>query len=159
MFGLLSKQKKYLKKRIKAAQNEVWDFELKRFMMRKVRERIWNDYNNAKGHLDKIQTNIKELSPKYLGTPEDIEANKLLENDEKENATRDGYFDFKRLIDETVLLKRKLGRNESDMKGIDIALEGAKPSIEIPEGHKGIRESINDGLVLIQDIKNYLKTL
>jgi hypothetical protein len=100
-----------------------------------IREDIRVEYDNSKAKLLTLEEKIKS---------------------QKENSTMEKG-EIARLDDEKVLLERDRDRFLGQMKGLDIEIQGAKPSADLPEGHQGINQQLDALRELQQMLKEYMK--
>ena len=111
----------------------VWDLEFKRFKTREIREEVRQTYDNQKSR----QFSLKEQLN-----------NKELKKEELAN-----------IKDEIERLDVQLKRYEEQMKGLDLEVEGSKPTNELPDGHDGINQTLDSLRELQQMIKDYLRSI
>lgn len=134
---MFNKQKTYFQKKLKGIQNMIWDLEFKRYKTLYVREQIRQEYDGLRSRLEILKTQIAS---------------------EKDKPTL-GVDELKRLEDDEVRLNQETERKVSQMKGLDIEINGAKPSAENPEGHQGLNETMEALRELTQVTKAYIKEL
>mgnify|MGYP001574832216 CR=1 FL=1 len=107
----------------------IWDLEFKVFKTREIREDVRREYDQSKSRLSILEEQITNW-------PKDKDEG-----------------DRKRLEDQVVLLKRDVERFEAQMKQLDLEVNGAKPSMEYPDGVQGINHQIDS----LQELKGMLK--
>lgn len=130
---MFNKQKKHFKSKLIGVQRMVWDLEFKRFKTREIREEVRQTYDNQKSR----QFSLKEQLN-----------NKELKKEELAN-----------IKDEIERLDVQLKRYEEQMKGLDLEVEGSKPTNELPDGHDGINQTLDSLRELQQMIKSYIHEL
>ena len=130
---MFNKQKKHFKSKLTGVQRMVWDLEFKRFKTREIREEVRQTYDNQKSR----QFSLKEQLN-----------NKELKKEELAN-----------IKDEIERLDVQLKRYEEQMKGLDLEVEGSKPTNELPDGHDGINQTLDSLRELQQMIKSYIDEL
>ena len=130
---MFNKQKKHFKNKLVGVQRMVWDLEFKRFKTREIREEVRETYDNQKSR----QFSLKEQLN-----------NKELKKEEAAN-----------IKDEVERLDVQLKRYEEQMKGLDLEVEGSKPTNELPDGHDGINQTLDSLRELQQMIKSYIDEL
>src|SRR3990167_195870 len=134
---MFNKQVNYFKKKLFGVQCMIWDLEFKRFKTLYVREQIRQEYDGLRSKLEILKT-------------------QLASEKDKSSLSVD---EFKRLEDTQVTLDKDIERKKQQMAGLDVEINGAKPSAENPEGHQGINETI-EALRELQNVtKAYIKDL
>lgn len=130
-------EEEHFKQKYEGTQKMIWDLTFKRFKTRELREEIRQEYDNRKSQLYSVEEKIKVLP---------IERGKW--TDEQ-----------KRLDDQVVLFKKDVERLESQLKQLDIEVEGATPTNEYPEGVVGITQQIDSLVTLRGLLKEWRKQL
>ena len=137
---MFNKQKRYFKKKLTAIQYAIYDLEFKRFKTLELREGIRKEYDNLRSRLELLTNQIEaESAPKGL---------KEVNKDE-----------FKRLEDSKVLLEKDIEKLVGQMAGIDVEVNGSKPTDELPNGHSGINHQLDAYRELQTMVKEYLKQI
>lgn len=131
---MFNKHKRYFKKKLTAIQYAIYDLEFKRFKTLELREGIRKEYDNLRSRLELLGTQIES------------------EPDKKTD-------EFKRLEDSKVLLEKDIQKLVSQMDGIDIEINGSKPTDELPNGHSGINHQLDAYRELQIMVKEYLKQI
>ena len=134
---MFNTHKDYFKKKLKGIQAMIWDLEFKRYKTLYVREQIRGEYDALRSRLEILKTQIASEKDKPT-LPEG---------------------DIKRLDDDEVRITKDIGRKLAQMKSLDIEINGAKPSAEVPDGHQGLNETMEALRELINVTKNYIKEL
>lgn len=134
---MFNKKKKYFQQKLDGAQKMIWDFEFKRFKTKEIREEIRMEYDNRKSKLEVLEVQIKS---------------------QKENPTMEKG-DIARLDDDKVLLERDRDKFLSQMKGLDLEVEGSKPTADYPEGVQGVNQQLDALRELQGMLKSYIKEL
>lgn len=135
-------RKKYFLSKIRGVDHLILDLEFKRFKMQEVREEIRDTYDARKAQILSIQERIK------------------LENDKKsDDKTKMSEGDIKRLEDDIVRSEADRDRFLNQIKGIDLQLDGAKPSPENPEGAQGMEEQLEALRELKDMLRDYMQRL
>lgn len=134
---MFNTHKDYFKKKLKGIQAMIWDLEFKRYKTLYVREQIRQEYDGLRSRLEILKTQIASEKDKPTISPDE----------------------FKRLEDDEVRLNQEVERKVAQMKGLDIEINGAKPSAELPEGHQGLNETMEALRELMNVTKAYVKDL
>lgn len=113
------------------------DLIFKRYKTFYVREQIRQEYDNLKSRLEVLKTQIASEKDKPS-----------LSEDER-----------KRLEDQEALHNKDIERKVEQMKQLDIEVNGAKPSNELPEGHQGLNDTMEALRELRNVTKKYIKEL
>ena len=113
----------------------IWDLQFKLFKTREIREDIRKEYDFMKARIDGLNTQIT-------------------------NYPKDGNIDEKkRLDDQKVLAERDANRLEAQLRGLDVEMDGTKPSVDYPEGADGITQQIESLHELQSMLKNWIKKI
>lgn len=124
----------------------VWDLEFKRFKTREIREEMRQQYDNLKHRLALLEEKIKS---------------------EKEKPTMEAG-DIARLDDDKVRLERDIDRllnGKADdpslvcIKGLDLELEGSKPTVDYPQGVQGVAQQLDALRELKGLLTDYIKQI
>ena len=134
---IFNKEKNYFKKKLWGVQCMIWDLEFKRFKTLYVREQIRQEYDNLRSKLEILKTQI---------------------NAEKDNHKL-STDEFKRLEDQEVVFNRDIERKIEQMKQLDIEVNGASASADLPEGHQGLNDTMEGLRELVNVTKMYMKEL
>lgn len=132
---MFNKEKRYFKKKLWGVQCMIWDLEFKRFKTLYVREQIRQEYDNLRSKLEILKTQI---------------------NAEKDKSTTD---EFKRLEDQEAVFNRDIERKVEQMKQLDMEVNGASASADLPEGHQGLNQTMEALRELMEVTKMYIKEL
>ena len=132
---------RYFLKKLRGVQSMIEDLSFKRFKTQEIREEVRQTYDNQKAKLLSVETTISHERSKPEG---DI---RLPEGD------------IKRLEDEVVRIKQDVGRYEAQLKGMDMDVNGSKPTNEYPDGHEGIVQHLDSLRELEGMLKDYIKNL
>lgn len=111
---------RYFKEKLRGVEKLILDLEFKRFKTREIREELRVEYDNLKNRLSVLLAQIENEKTKPTMP--------------KEEAAR--------LDDQKVLMERDLERYLNQMKGLDLEVEGSKPTSDYPEGVQGITQQI-----------------
>lgn len=137
---MFNTKKKYLKKKLQAVQYAIYDLEFKRYKTLELREGIRKEYDQLRSRQEVLNTQIeKESAPNGLRNT--------------------AINEFKRLEDQKVLLEKDVENMRKQMEGLDIEVNGAKASPEIPEGHQGINQQLDAYRELVLMIQDYTKKI
>jgi hypothetical protein len=128
---------RYFLRKKRGVESMILDMEFKRFKTREIREEVRQAYDNSKAKMLSIETTIKQ---------------------EKESPKIDPG-DVARLEDEVVRLKRDVERYESQIKAMDIDVDGSKQTNEFPEGVAGINQQLESLHELKGMIVEHMKSL
>ena len=128
---------RYFVKKLAGIDKMIEDLLFKRYKTLYVREQIRQEYDGLRSRLEILKTQIASEKDKPTLSPDE----------------------FKRLEDDEVRLTQETERKVSQMKGLDIEINGAKPSAENPEGHQGLNETMEALRELTQVTKNYIREL
>lgn len=128
---------RYFYKKLRGVECTIADLEFKRFKTREIREEVRQVYDTCKAKLLSVETTIAQQKESKT-MPED---------------------DVKRLDDEVVRMKRDIERYESQMKALDLEVDGSKPTNEYPEGVNGITQQIDALRELHGMLKDYIGRL
>lgn len=128
-------QKRFFTQKCEGVEKMMWDLKFKVFKTKEIREDVRKEYSYMKSRVDTLENQIKNWPP---------------EKDEEER---------KRLEDNRVLAERDAQRLENQMKELDEEVNGAKPTIEDPNGRIGIMEQIDSLAELQGMLKDYIKGL
>ncbi len=134
---MFNSQKKYFKKKLIGIQSMLWDLEFKRYKTQYVREQIRQEYDQIRSKLEILKTQINVEKDKPV-MPAD---------------------EFKRLEDQEIVFNKDVERKIAQMKQLDIEVNGAKPSVELPEGHQGLNETMDALRELMEVTKKYRNEL
>lgn len=134
---IFNKQKTYFRKKLEGVQKLIWDLEFKRYKTHEIREDIRTLHNDSKSKLAILETQIKS---------------------EKEKPTMEKG-EIARLDDRKVLFDRDIKRFEEQMKGLDLEVEGSKPTAEYQEGVQGINQQLDALRELQGMLEEYIKEL
>ena len=134
---MFNKKKKYFKKKLNGVKCMTWDLEFKRAKTAQIREDIRREYDGVSARLHIIDTQIKAL-------PED-----------RKNWTDEQ----KRLDDQKVLLEKDKENYISQMKGLDVEINGSQKTNEFPEGYNGINQQLEALRELQTMLREFIKTL
>lgn len=124
-------------KKLRGVEKMTADLVFKRHKTREIREQIRQECDNNKARLSSIDEQIKI---------------------QKESPTMEEG-EIKRLDDNKVILEREISRLEQQVRGLDLEVEGSKPTEEFHDGLEGINHQIDALYELKGMIKNYLKEL
>lgn len=139
---MFNSQKRYFKKKLKAIQCQIWDYEFKRFKTAELREDVRKEYDAAKSRLEVLKTQINaELQD---GRAFDSKTHELTD-------------EHKRLNDQRDLLEKDIKKMEGQIDSLDEEINGAKPSESNPQGVNGITQIIDSLRELREMVKDYLK--
>ena len=111
----------------------IEDLSFKRFKTREIREEIRVEYDNLKSKLSILETQIKA---------------------QKDSPTMEKG-EIARLDDQKVLLDRDIERYLKQMKGLDLEVEGSRPTAEYPDGVQGINQQLDSLRELIGMLEDY----
>lgn len=131
------KQKAYFKKKLDGVQCMIWDLEFKRAKTQMIREEIRMEYDNLKSKLSVLEGEIKT---------------------EKENPKMEKG-EAARLDDRKVLIDRDIERFIGQMKGLDLEVNGSKPTEEYRDGVQGINQQLDSLRELQGMLKSYIDAL
>ena len=170
-FFLLNKprgKKDHFRARLKGVEANIYDLEFKIFKAREIRETIRRDRDDRNLKREALNAEIEnkylgwgltkeefEATHKEKGELADILASKLVYKGVAQN-DRD---EFKRLIDQKILLDRDIKRFEDQMRLVDIEINGEKASAENPQGAPGITDQIDSFIELKAMLKDWIKRL
>lgn len=153
MFGIFGKikprfksQKEYNRYKVFETQNQIWDWEFKRFKNRVERERYRSEYDAIKSKLEIVNQNIAKF-PALDEKLAKLDVNDALLIEEKKKKWSDEQL---RVDDEKIRMERDLKVYENSMKSMDDELNGVKASAENPNPAPGIEDMIN----AFRDLKN-----
>lgn len=128
-------RKKHMQDRLRGTRNMIWDLQFKVFKTREIREEIRQEY-------DQMKSRIATLDERIKNWPKDKDEG-----------------DRKRLEDDKVRVERDAGRFLKQMQGLDLEVEGSKPTQELPDGHQGITDQIDSLRELEGMLKDYIRGL
>src|SRR3990167_3622679 len=118
---LFNKQKKHFKDKLQGVQRMIWDLEFKRAKTQSIREDIRVEFDNLKGKLNALESQIET---------------------QKKTPTME-VGDIARLDDNKVLLDKDIERLLGQMKGLDLEVSGSKKTSEYPDGIQGIDQQLD----------------
>ena len=122
-------KKQHFKQKFEGVTKMIWDLEFKAFKTREIREDVRREYDQSKARLSAIEEQI-------IIWPKDKDEG-----------------DRKRLEDKVVLQKRDVERFEAQMKQLDLEVNGAKPTVDYPDGVQGINHQVDS----LQELKGMLE--
>ena len=125
--------KRHFKLKSEATGKMIWDMEFKVFKSLQVREEIRQEYDMMNSRIEAMTKGLKGFKGKKA---------------EKASAE-----------DQLALAKRDLARFESQMKQIDIEINGSKPTADLPDGHQGTVTDIDILRELRGQVDSYVKSL
>lgn len=128
-------QKKYFKLKAEGVQKMIWDLSFKKFKTEEIREEIRAEYDNIKSRLSVLEAQIK--SQKETPTMEEGE--------------------IKRLDDQKVLMERDRDRFVTQIKGLDVEVNGSKPCEQYHDGVDGITQQLDSLYELKGMVEDYAK--
>ena len=128
---------RYFKKKLHGIECMIEDLLFKRAKTLYVREQIRGEYDGLRSRLEILKTQIASEKDKPT-LPEG---------------------DIKRLDDDEVRINKDIERKLAQMKSLDIEINGASPSAELPEGHQGVNQTMEALRELINVTKTYIKEL
>lgn len=131
----LESKKQHFKNKLRGTRTLIWDLQFKVFKTREIRESIRQEYDYMLARCESLKTQIEQF-PK--------------EKDPSEKT---------RLADQLTLAERDTQRFLQQMKQLDLEVEGAKPTVENPEGHDGITMQIDSLRELETMLADYVKEL
>ena len=134
---LFNKQKKHFKDKLQGVQRMIWDLEFKKAKTQSIREDIRVEFDNLKGKLNTLETQIET---------------------QKKTPTMEAG-DIARLDDNKVLLDKDIERLLGQMKGLDLEVSGSKKTSEYPDGVQGIDQQLDALRELQLMLKAYIKEL
>ena len=134
---MFNKEKKYFQKKLKGVQYMIWDLQFKRAKTKMIREEIRMEYDNCNSRLSVLQDEIKKQAEKPSMEKGEIA----------------------RLDDKKVLLDRDIERFLGQMKGLDLEINGSKPTQEYQDGVQGINHQLDALRELQGMLKDYIKSL
>ena len=134
---MFNKRKDYFKKKLKGIEAMIWDLQFKKYKTLYVREQIREEYDQVRSRIEILRTQI---------------------NSEKDKPTL-SVDEFKRLEDEGVRAIKEVEKKKSQMDHLDMEINGAKPTADLPEGHQGLNETLEALRELKQVTQQYLKGL
>ena len=126
-------KKDHFKQKLRGVEKMAWDLEFKLFKTREIREGIRKLYSDNKARLLDLDEKLKDWKEK----PEDKPAAE----------------------DRKALLTRDLERMESQLKQLDIEIQGTRPTNEYPEGYPGVSGEIDSMVELKGMLENHIKSL
>lgn len=132
-----TKQKRWFDKKLDGIEKMIWDIEFKRFKVQELRERTRQEYDNQKSKLSVLETQIKAQK-----------------DDPKIEKAEIAHLD-----DKKVLVDRDISRSLEAMKGLDVEIDGLRPSADHPDGVPGVNEQIDALHDLKGIVQKYIKTL
>lgn len=135
--NLFNKQKKHFKDKLSGVQKMIWDLQFKKAKTQSIREDIRMEFDNLKGKLNALETQIES---------------------QKKTPTMEAG-DIARLDDNKVLLNRDIERLLGQMKGLDIEISGSKKTEEYPDGIQGIDQQLDALRELQLMLKAYIKEI
>lgn len=115
----------------------ILDLEFKRFKTAEIREEIRQEYDNSRSRLSILEAQIAS---------------------QKEKPTMEKG-EIARLDDQKTLLERDIERFKQQMKGLDLEIQGSKPTPEYQDGVQGISQQLDALRELVGMIKDYIKTI
>lgn len=156
-------KKTFFKSRLKGVEQKILDLEFNKFKLEQIREgerRIRDDY---KMRLDGLVNNIKSEGLK-LGLEESAvkealtqpEPDKVLLEALKGVET-EKVDEFKRLLDQKVLIERDIKRQEDQMDLCDKEIYGVKRNADNPQGAPGLIDEIDSMTELKEMLSDYIK--
>ena len=134
---LFNKQKKHFKDKLQGVQRMIWDLEFKKAKTQSIREDIRVEFDNLKGKLNTLETQIET---------------------QKKTPTMEAG-DIARLDDNKVLLDKDIERLLGQMKGLDLEVSGSKKTAEYPDGIQGIDQQLDALRELQLMLAAYIKEL
>lgn len=123
----------YFKSKIEGVEKMIYDLEFKRFKTKEIREEIRVEYDNMKSRLHTLDEQIKSW-------PADKEEG-----------------DRKKLEDNRIIVERDIDRFEKQIKGLDLEVEGSRPTNDYPDGVEGINDQIDSLQELIGMLKDWIR--
>jgi chromosome segregation ATPase len=128
-------KKAHFKRKLEGARTMVWDLQFKVFKTREIREDVRQEYDFVKSRLQSIEKQIQEWPSE--GDPEELA----------------------RVKDSKELAERDLARFQQQMLQLDLEVEGAKPSVDLPNGYEGITMQIDSLRELEGMLKDWIREL
>lgn len=139
---IVSSQYRYFTRKLKQVGYTIWDMEFKRFKSSEVREEMRQLYDWTKSNTAMLEEKLKTQKEKKDGDP-----------------TKMPEGDIARIDDEIVRSKVKEEETLKSVKDMDIQIDGAKPSVDYPDGLQGLIQQIEALRELRQMIEQYLKKI
>ena len=130
---LFSWKYRYFVQKRWGVQKMIADYEFKRHKTLEIREEIRQQYDQERARLPILEEQIKN---------------------QKENPTLEAG-EIARLDDQKVLLEKTIARFLEQIKGLDIEVDGAKPSPEHPEGAQGLNHVLDSLRELTEMLRIY----
>jgi len=124
-------KKSHFKQKLEGTTKMMWDLEFKVFKTQEVREGIRKEYDYMKSRLATIEDQIKNFKGK----------------DE----------DKAKLKDDKVRAEKERDRLLSQIKQIDLEVEGSNPTNQYPDGVIGIKEQIGSFYELQAMLREWIK--
>lgn len=124
------KQKRHFLKKIAGVEKTIWDLEFKREKTLMIREDIRVEYDHLQSRQDALEKELEKKKP--------------------ENATKE-------IEDQKEKIKLDTERMLKQMVDLDIEVNGCGITVEFPEGHQGINQTLDSLRELLQMLKDYIR--
>lgn len=121
--------------KLRGTRSLIWDLQFKVFKTREIREEIRHEYDMMKARIEAFDKKLAEY-------PAD--------GDQTEKA---------RVEDQRTLALKDAERYLAQIQGLDVEVEGAKPSDAYPNGHDGIMQQIDSLRELEKMLQDWIKEL
>ena len=139
---IFNSDKRYFKKKLQAIHYSILDLEFKRFKTLELREGVRKEYDHLRSRLEVLGNEIQKES--------------LLQKTKDEQIVRMSVDEFKRLEDQKVLIERDIERMITQMKQLDMEVNGSKATENMPEGYTGISNQLDGLRELSAMVKEYI---
>ena len=128
-------KKMHFQQKLEGTKKMLYDLEFKRFKTQELREGIRVEYDSMKQRVAGYAEQIK-------------------------NWPKDGKEDeLKRLEDQKVLAERDVKNLEGQIAGLDLEVNGSKPTNQYPEGVTGVNQQIDSMRELNEMLRDWIKSL
>lgn len=134
---MFNNKKKHFKQKYVGIERMIWDLEFKRFKTQEIREEIRQKYDSDKARLSQLEEQIKT---------------------QKDKPTME-VGEVARLDDQKVLLEQAIKRQEDQLQGCDLEVQGSKPTNQYPDGVQGLNQQIENLQELKLMVRDWIKQL
>ena len=159
-------KKTFFKSRLAGVNQRIFDLEFKKFKMEQIREGVRRTRDDLKMKLEALISDIKSEAIKGGVSEEDFKEALTQPETDKALAKKlliTGIFtvnqidEFKRLIDQKVLLDRDIKRQEGQLDICDREIYGRKPNAEDREGTPGLVDELDSQVELKEMLADYIR--
>lgn len=126
-------KKTHFSNKLRGTKQMVWDLEFKAFKTKEIREEIRQELDFMKSRVDVFTKQLDQMTKKDEG--------------------------FGEVSDNLERAKKDVERLEGQIAGIDLELNGSKPTNQYPDGVTGVYHQIDSLRELVGMLQSYIKKL